>query len=194
MADSKWLRIAGIAVIVGIAGFVGVQIGGNQDAGAAEAKAESAFAKETIDLGVVVSDIEKSLKFYTEAVGFKKMGSFKVPSDMGKNSGLTDGSPLTIHVLKLGTGSGATTLKLMQVGEKKRTKSDETYIHSTYGYSYITIFVNDTTSSVARLKKHGVKVMAKGPVALPKSLREGYYLTVFKDPDGNFVEFVGPKK
>ena len=29
---------------------------------------------------------------------------------------------------------------------------------------------------------------------LPKSLSREAYLTVFRDPDGNFVEFVGPKK
>jgi hypothetical protein len=50
------------------------------------------------------------------------------------------------------------------------------------------------TSAVARLKKAGVKLLGKCPLALPQTLNSESYVTVFRDPDGNFVEFVGPKK
>ena len=46
--------------------------------------------------------------------------------------------------------------------------------------------------SLERLKKMSVKPLAKGPVPLPKGFPEGVFLTVVKDPDGNFVELVGP--
>ena len=39
-------------------------------------RAQSAFSTATIDLGVVVTDIEKSVKFYTEALGFKEVPGF----------------------------------------------------------------------------------------------------------------------
>jgi catechol 2,3-dioxygenase-like lactoylglutathione lyase family enzyme len=67
------------------------------------------------------------------------------------------------------------------------------FIHSQRGYSYITIEINDTNAALKRLEKAGVKPLAKGPVALPKPLPQGIYLTVVRDPDGNIVELVGPK-
>ena len=33
-----------------------------------------------------------------------------------------------------------------------------------------------------------------GPIELPKDLAPGMYLAVVRDPDGNMIEFVGPKK
>jgi hypothetical protein len=45
------------------------------------------------------------------------------------------------------------------------------------------------------LAKLGVKPIAKSPVLLPESLVPGkMYLTVVRDPDGNLVELIGPKK
>jgi hypothetical protein len=48
--------------------------------------------------------------------------------------------------------------------------------------------------AVARLEKAGVKPLAKCPLALQKSPSSQTYLTVFRDPDGNLIELVGPKK
>jgi catechol 2,3-dioxygenase-like lactoylglutathione lyase family enzyme len=80
----------------------------------------------------------------------------------------------------------------MEVPGVRSKKSDNTFIHSQLGYSYITIRIKDTEAAVQRLKKAGVKPEGKGPAALPKSLGEGVFLTVVKDPDGNIVELVGP--
>ncbi len=73
-------------------------------------------------------------------------------------------------------------------------RGDNKFIHSEFGFRYLTISVKDMTSAVARLEKAGVKPVGKCPLALPKSLSAEAYLTVFRDPDGNFVEFVGPPK
>ena len=149
---------------------------------------EKEFASNTIDLGVVVSDLEKSLKFYTEAIGFQIAGEFTAGVDITKNSGLTEGSELQIKQLVLVKGPGATTIKLMQPG-KPAKKPAQKYITSSLGFSYLTIRVTSTKTALARLKKAGVKVLAKGPAMLPGNK---VALTVVKDPDGNFVELVGP--
>ncbi|MBT6399908.1 MAG: bleomycin resistance protein, partial [Verrucomicrobia bacterium] len=44
-------------------------------------------------------------------------------------------------------------------------------------------------AALERLKKAGVKVLGKGPALIPGTK---VALTVVKDPDGNFVELVGP--
>jgi len=152
------------------------------------------FIEPTIDIGCVVSDIDASVKFYTEAIGFKVAGGFKVPGDFAESSGLTKGKELDIEFLTLGGAEGeeATKLKLMQV-KGSGGKADQSHIDSTLGFSYITIFVKDTDKAMARLKRAGVKPIAKGPVTLPKNLDPSLSLTIVRDPDGNFVELVGPK-
>ena len=149
------------------------------------------FSKPTIDLGVVVSDVEKSVKFYTEAIGFQEKQGFQVPGDFAKDAGLTSGPMLDIRVLALGSGSDATQLKLMQV-EASSKPSDNTVIHSQLGFSYLTIHVADMKSSLEKLKKAGVTTVAKTPIEIP--FAPGVYLTIVRDPDGNLVELVGPNR
>jgi len=161
---------------------------------AQEKSASSEFARTTIDLGVCVSDINKSAKFYTEAIGFKEIDGFSVPADFCKESGLTDSKQLDIRVFVLGDDESATKIKLMQVPGTQPKKSDNSYVHSQYGFRYLTLMINDTSAALKRLDKAGVKPVAKGPVPLPAGLPQGVFLTVVQDPDGNLVELVGPKK
>jgi lactoylglutathione lyase len=156
--------------------------------------AEGEFARATVDVGVVVADVEKSVEFYTQAVGFKEVPGFAVSAEFARDAGLTDNQPAKVRVLVLGDEATATRLKLMQMPGVKPKKSDNEFIHSQFGFRYLTIAVTDMNVSVARLQKAGVKPLGKCPLALPKPLPEGVYLTVFRDPDGNLVEFVGPKK
>jgi len=153
---------------------------------------ESEFTKPTIDIGCVVSDIDASVKFYTEAIGFKVTGGFIASAELATDAGLTDNKPLDIKVLTLGEGEGATSLKLMQVQGRKQKASND-YIDTTLGFSYLTVLVKSTDTAMARLKKAGVKPIAKGPVTLPAALDSSMALTIVRDPDGNFIELVGPK-
>jgi catechol 2,3-dioxygenase-like lactoylglutathione lyase family enzyme len=161
---------------------------------AAAAEAKSEFARTTIDLGVVVSDVAKSVKFYTDAIGFAEAPGFSVPADFCADAGLTDSHKLDIRVLVLGEGDSATKLKLMQVPSASSKKTDNAYIHSQLGYRYLTIYVADTDAALERLKKAGVKPVAKGPVPLPPGFPAGMALVVVRDPDGNLIELIGPKK
>ena len=159
----------------------------------AEEQNKSNFAKQTIDMGIVVTDIGKSLKFYKEIIGFSEVEGFKVAGKFPKSVGLTDGSPLTIHVLTLGTEEHATKLKLMQVGSKKPARLiKQPHIHTIAGLSYVTIFVNDVDVVLNRANKLGYKPYAKSPQILPEGLPQDVCLLMLKDPDGNFVEIVGP--
>ena len=69
---------------------------------AAESKSE--FARTTIDLGVVVSDVAKAVTFYTDAIGFSEAPGFSVSAEFCADAGLTDHKKLDIRVLVLGEG------------------------------------------------------------------------------------------
>jgi lactoylglutathione lyase len=155
----------------------------------AEAPA-SLFSTGRIDIGVVCSNVQKSIDFYTKVVGFTEVEGFDVSADFGGDSGLSQDEAFHVHVLKLIDDKNATSLKLIQFSNKPGKKSDQSFIHSTCGFRYLTIFVSDMAASLERAKAAGAKLVGKSPLQIPN----GGYLTLLKDPDDNFVELVGPMK
>ncbi len=155
---------------------------------------ESNFSSTTIDLGTVVSDIEKSVAWYKNVVGFRELDGFDVPAVFATDVGLSNKQPFHVHVLTLGEGSSATKLKLMQFKATPGARVDNSTIHASYGFRYLTIFVKDLNKAAARAEQHGAKPIAKGVQPLPEGFPEGVGLAVYRDPDGNFVELVGPWK
>jgi catechol 2,3-dioxygenase-like lactoylglutathione lyase family enzyme len=180
-------RGAWFAIVWGLLATAGLRSAGRDDV-------KSDFTSGTIDLGVVVTNVEKSVKFYTEVIGLKELPGFSVPGDFCADAGLTDKQSLTIRVLSLSDDPKATKLKLMSVPGANSKPVDNAFVPSQLGYRYLTIHVTDGDAALARLKKAGVKPLAKGPVPLPAGLPAGNALTVVRDPDGNLVELVGPKK
>jgi len=159
-------------------------------AGVAWAAGEKAqFSRSTIDLGMVVSDVEAAAKFYTEAIGFTEVQGFDVSAELAGDSGLTDYKAFKVRVFVLAEEATATRLKIMEMPGANSKKVDHQFISSSLGYSYLTLMVSDMGAAVERAKKAGVQ-----PVKEPYRLGGNNYLTLVKDPDGNIIEFVGPMK
>ena len=150
------------------------------------------FPKTTIDIGMVVTDLDTSVAFYTDGIGFKESDGFQVDSTLAGSAGLTDNKPLDVRVLVLGNDKTATKLKLMQIAKTSPRSGDNDFIHSHTGFRYLTIIIEDTSAALSRLNKLGVVPLAKSPVTLPQDLVPGMSLTCVKDPDGNLVELIGP--
>lgn len=147
----------------------------------------NAFTSETISVGVVVSDLEKSVEFYTQVIGMKKTGGFSVNADMGKRTGLTDGVPVSITVLKLGESKTATEWKLMSFG-KPAAHPKQTRLQDDTGMQYITLHVKALKPVLERIKSHQVKLLGETPLLLGGTS----YFALVQDPDGTFVELIGP--
>jgi catechol 2,3-dioxygenase-like lactoylglutathione lyase family enzyme len=154
----------------------------------------SEFSRPVVDVGIVVSDVENAAAFYKDALGFTEVTGFDVPAAMGADSGLTDGKSFRVRVMKLEDSANATSVKLMQFSDAVPARQNNNFIHSTLGFRYLTIYVTDTTAAVGRAKKAGATVLAKGPYLLPEGFPKSVYLTCVRDPDGNMIELVGPKK
>ncbi len=148
--------------------------------------AEEEFTSKVIQIGMIVSDLEASVKFYTEVVGMTEQPGFEVDADFGKRSGLTDSLPIQVRVLKLGSGEDATQLKLITFGDKAKKQTNQ-FIHTNTGVQYITINVRELAPFVERIKKHKVKLLGETPIPLGKR-----HFVMVKDPDGTFVELIGP--
>lgn len=145
------------------------------------------FTSETISIGVVVSDLDKSVDFYTRIIGMKKTGGFSVNADMGKRTGLTDGQPVSITVLKLGDSKTATEWKLMSFG-KQASHPKQNHLQDDTGMQYITIHVKALKPVLQRIKENNVKLLGDTPISLGGTRQ----FALVQDPDGTFVELIGP--
>jgi hypothetical protein len=112
------------------------------------------FPKTTIDIGMVVTDLDASVAFYTDGIGFKESDGFQVDSTLAGSAGLTDNKPLDVRVLVLGNDKTATKLKLMQIAKTSPRSGDNDFIHSHTGFRYLTIIIADTSAALSRLKKN----------------------------------------
>ncbi|HOW74116.1 MAG TPA: DUF1080 domain-containing protein [Phycisphaerae bacterium] len=150
--------------------------------------AGSGFSKPVVDIGVVVSDIEKSAKFYTESLGLTEVKGFSVTGELGRKIGLIDNHRVDIRVFVPADTDGTTRIKMMSFADAPGKAADQSWIHSTLGIRYLTLYVTSVDATLRRLTKTGVKPIGETPVSLGNNQR----LITVRDPDGNFIELIGP--
>lgn len=148
---------------------------------------QSNFTSKLIGMGVVVSDLEKSLDFYTNVIGMVKAYSFTINEDFSKRSGLSNGVPATVTVLKLENSAEANEWKLMSFG-KQATHPKQNFIQDDTGVQYITINVKALKPIIERLKQRNVPFLGSSPTQLNRNSQ----LLFVQDPDGTFIEIIGP--
>ena len=152
---------------------------------------DSPYRKAVIDVGVIVSDIDAAEDFYEDALGFHEVNEFDVAPEVAGASGLTAGAGFTADVMAIGYGEDATKIKLIEMPTAPGARPDNRFIHSSYGPSYLTLHVRDIDAALKRAADHGVKPLKSGPVAVNE---EGTtFIALIRDPDGNFIELVGPR-
>ena len=123
-------------------------------------------AKDSLDLGMLVSDIKASLEFYRDTLGLDYVG--EVPVWFG-----------TMHRLRFGRSD----FKIIQPNTMP-TKGP-IGLENQLGFRYVTFVIQDLTGLCNELQSRGVEFY------LPeKELRPGVRIAMVKDPDGNIVEFV----
>lgn len=151
------------------------------------AYSQSNFSSNLIGSGVVVSDLDRSLDFYVDGIGMVKAYSFTINEDFSKRSGLSNGIPVEVTVLKLENSPNANEWKLMSFGNKQ-TESKPDYIQDGTGVQYITINVKALNPVIKRLKEMNVKLLGNTPTPLNQNL----HFVLVQDPDGIFIELIGP--
>ncbi len=155
--------------------------------GAQNQSVKSEFSNPTIFVGSVVTDLAKSIDFYTNIIGMKKTREFSVDGEKAKNLGLTDGRPIDVTVLKLEDSVHANEWKLMSFGTKPGHKKPK-FLHDDTGMQYITILVNHLAPIIKRLDDNKINILS----GKPSELSEGRFFILVQDPDGTFVELIGP--
>jgi catechol 2,3-dioxygenase-like lactoylglutathione lyase family enzyme len=123
-------------------------------------------AKDSLDIGVIVSDIGASLAFYRDILGLQFVGS--VPVWFG-----------TMYRLRFGTSD----FKLIEPATVP--PPGDLGLENQLGFRYVTFVVTDLTELCTELQGKGIEF------TLPETqIRPGSRIAMVKDPDGNIVEFV----
>jgi len=123
-------------------------------------------AKDSIDVGIFVSDIQKSLAFYQGILGLEKIE--ELVTGFG-----------TLHRLRYGTSD----IKLMD--PKKVPPVGAIGLEKQLGIRYLTFVIKDLTGLCTALKDKGIEF------TIPEmQIRPGTRIAMVKDPDGNILEFV----
>jgi catechol 2,3-dioxygenase-like lactoylglutathione lyase family enzyme len=150
--------------------------------------AQNEFSKSAISIGVVVEDLKESVEFYCDVVGMVEVREFSVNAEKATTMGLSDGEHFDVEVLKLENSEEAAELKLMSFG-KKSSHRNQAFIPDENGIRYLTIFVKSMKPLIDRIAKSGTKTLGQTPTMLDAQRQ----FVLIQDPDGNFLEFIGPQ-
>jgi catechol 2,3-dioxygenase-like lactoylglutathione lyase family enzyme len=126
-------------------------------------------AKNSLDLGVIVSDIKASLNFYQKLLGLEFVGT--TPLWFG-----------TMHRLRFGESD----FKLVEPKEVPAVGAIG--LENQLGFRYVTFVIENLSQLCDDLKKNGLEFIAP-----EREIRPGVRIAMVKDPDGNIVEFVERK-
>jgi glyoxylase I family protein len=126
------------------------------------------LAKDSIDLGIVTSNVDALVDFYRDVLGFADLGETPMPG---------------AKMRRLVCGTSA--IKLIAPTRPPGAVAPSGGIHGATGYRYWTISVANLSEVVAAC------LAANATVAVPETtLRPGVRIAIVEDPDGNWVELL----
>lgn len=131
--------------------------------------------------GIICSDIDRMIAFYTEVLGFAVASDAETIPELSTRFGAT---PAGYRIVRLNAPIGK--LKLIQPGQAPEPSARPEWVFGQRGISYITFVVSDLNEVLERLKQHGVRFVSPEPV----EVRPGVLAIFTLDPEDNFVEFV----
>jgi glyoxylase I family protein len=124
-------------------------------------------AKDSLDVGMIVSDIDQSREFYEGMLGLKFEGTMPLPFG-------------TMYRFLFGTSQ----VKLIMPNNAS-PPAGAIGLEKQLGFRYITFFVSNLSEVCDALEAKGIEF------TVPKlELAPGRFIAMVKDPDGNIVEFV----
>ena len=139
-------------------------------------------------IGITVKDMNQSLKFYTEVLGFKKVSDSEYKgTEFEKLQGVF-GLNIRVARLQLGDEFIELTDYLTSGGRSipEDAKSNDLF------FQHIAIVVSDMERAFQQVKKYNVEFVSAAPQTLPKSIpgAEGIKAFYFHDPDDHNLELI----
>ncbi|MDX2175103.1 MAG: VOC family protein [Candidatus Sumerlaeia bacterium] len=139
-------------------------------------------------VGITVDDLDKSVAFYQDALGFEKTGESELVGDGIERLSGVFGVVARRARLRLGSEEIELTDFLAPEGRPVPTDSRS----NDHWFQHIAIVVSDMDRAYAHLRAHNVRHASAGPQTLPdwNPNAGGISAFYFKDPDGHVLEVI----
>ena len=138
------------------------------------------LVKDSVDIGLVVKDVNKSLEFYRDLLGLKYIGVFLEMPDEFARKGPIFSQGFKLHGLEAGTSM----IKLVET--KNPPSGERGKLDAALGIRYLTFIVDDVNAIYKELSAKGAD-FAGPPIEIPARKAT---IVMLRDPDGNHVELV----
>jgi catechol 2,3-dioxygenase-like lactoylglutathione lyase family enzyme len=139
-------------------------------------------------IGITVKEMDRSVKFYTEVLGFKKVSDIEMTSESYEK--LKGVFGLHIRTVRLQLGDEFIELTDYLTTGGRSIPEDQ---HSNdLSFQHIAIVVSDMDKAYQQVRKYNVEFVSTAPQTLPKSIpaAEGIKAFYFHDPDNHNLELI----
>lgn len=139
-------------------------------------------------IGITVKDMDRSLKFYTEVLGFHKVSEVELSGEAYEKRNDLFGLNMRVARLQLGDEFIELTDYLTAGG---RSIPEDQHSNDLF-FQHIAIVVSDMEKAFEQVKKVNVEYVSTAPQTLPKSIpgAEGIKAFYFHDPDNHNLELI----
>lgn len=146
----------------------------------------SEYESASFQAGIVVRNLEESVKFYKNVMGMVDSRTFAIDEAFGKNSGLSDSVAFEVTALKMEDRPDAPEWKLVKF-DSIHLKGFPKRIQDDVGVQYVTFLVKSVQPFLDRFEQNQIKTLGNTPLTLPN----GKKFILVQDPNGIFIELIG---
>lgn len=169
------------AAVAGAAGMVSAE----EETTPMNAHGQQAWSLKMVvplEPGIVCSDLDSMLEFYTGVLGLKIVSDAEATPDM---SARFKAAPDGFRIVRLQTPYGER-IKLIQTKMRPQKIPLTEWTFERHGLAYITFVIADMKEMLARLNEYHVKLVNDQPL----EVRKGFLALFALDPENNYLEFV----
>jgi catechol 2,3-dioxygenase-like lactoylglutathione lyase family enzyme len=134
------------------------------------------ITRPNVDICIICHDLDKSLHFYQEIMGFEIALDVFVTDEIATKAGL---APKGFRQVRL--NAGKTLIKLVGIDPTPGPRTHE----FAAGVRWLTFFIEDMAGTYERMKEQGVTFLGE-----PFSAMEAAGVACALDPDGILIEMV----
>jgi catechol 2,3-dioxygenase-like lactoylglutathione lyase family enzyme len=131
-------------------------------------------------VGLSVADLDRSIAFYRDVLGFSVARIVEVPPSMrlGEVVGMPPCAARIAHLTL-----GAAMLEIFEYRDPVGRPIPEGTVHADHGFNHIGLASTDTRADYARLRTQGISF-----IGVPVEFRPGVWIVYFRGPDGEICE------
>jgi len=139
--------------------------------------------------GITVSNLEKSLEFWREVLGFGLSHTAHQTGEMAKEITGVAGAEIKLAVLRAPDGHKIELLEYLAPPDRKHVNVRPCDV----GAVHVALLVDDLDAVLERIAAFDWKAAGK-PQLLTKGPNAGKRVVYIRDPDGTTIEFMQPPK